>query len=613
MEKTIFDEFKSSTSLKRQLKDLGKKLFPKRYIAKIRHKNVYGENLSFVAPKDLNEKITWLKFHYVDDPLVIRAGDKIGIREYLTQCGLEEYCPPMILSFLKAKDIPWEKLPEQFVIKKSNASGQNLIIKNKEQSKKSEVIKILKTWEKTPYSYECGEPHYDKMLGGFIVEPYHQDFDQDWKFLCLNGEFALLQVNVWSGKANVGHRDQTVYFLNEEGRIRSITNPGHSENYHVGEKFPLVKEFSLMKEVTEKIAQDFPLVRVDYFFAGGKLYIGELTFTPYGGLSAFSSELSKELGEKLTLPLEVMPNAFRRGKIVKAKRCHKTKLTLRRFLSDKSLTQLKYMQYFHKPLNLKSVHTLAEKINWLKLYYAQIEKVAYAGDKITMRDYVKEKNLECLLTKKVNTFRHSSELVEIWHDLPRSFVIKKSNASGQNIVVKNKAQLGLGVTLNELKKWEKNDFSKINGEAHYKNMLGEFIVEEYIPHIVNDVKLLYLNGKFAFYQISYWGKYYTVSEREELVVTINDNHVIEHIDDEGWTSRQPFVVGTKIASPKDFSQMKVFGRKLAEDFPLVRVDFLLGEDFLRLGELTFTPCAGLEIFDKKIQKKYGQMLDLPQQ
>lgn len=51
--------------------------------------------------------------------------------------------------------------------------------------------------------------------------------------------------------------------------------------------------------IAEKLSEDFPCVRVDFYNVGGKIYFGELTFTSYGGLMDFYTDEFQELAGDL--------------------------------------------------------------------------------------------------------------------------------------------------------------------------------------------------------------------------------------------------------------------------------------------------------------------------
>ena len=57
-----------------------------------------------------------------------------------------------------------------------------------------------------------------------------------------------------------------------------------------------------MKELARKLAEGFPFVRVDFYQVNGKVYLGEMTFTPGMFLAFSSKEWDRKLGDLLVLP-----------------------------------------------------------------------------------------------------------------------------------------------------------------------------------------------------------------------------------------------------------------------------------------------------------------------
>ena len=69
----------------------------------------------FEHPKDVNEKINWMKF-YGDTSMWHIFADKYGVRNYLESLGLGHTLIPLIGKWDSVEDIDWDKLPLQFVM-----------------------------------------------------------------------------------------------------------------------------------------------------------------------------------------------------------------------------------------------------------------------------------------------------------------------------------------------------------------------------------------------------------------------------------------------------------------------------------------------------------------
>jgi len=57
--------------------------------------------------------------------------------------------------------------------------------------------------------------------------------------------------------------------------------------YTNGDNKYLPEEIDTMIELAEKLSDGIPFVRVDFYLVDGKVYVGELTFTPGGGSDPF--------------------------------------------------------------------------------------------------------------------------------------------------------------------------------------------------------------------------------------------------------------------------------------------------------------------------------------
>ena len=101
---------------------------------------------------------------------------------------------------------------------------------------------------------------------------------EDYKVYCFNGEPKYIMVCV--GREKGGH--PKFYFFDLEWNLARI-NP---DSKNAPDGFMLDKPRCLDKliECSKKLSKPFPFVRADFFIVGEKLYFGELTFTPGGGL-----------------------------------------------------------------------------------------------------------------------------------------------------------------------------------------------------------------------------------------------------------------------------------------------------------------------------------------
>ena len=62
--------------------------------------------------------------------------------------------------------------------------------------------------------------------------------------------------------------------------------------------------FNEMKELAQQLSKDIPHIRVDFYYTGGKIYVGELTFFDSGGYLTFiPEEYNRILGDWIDLSM----------------------------------------------------------------------------------------------------------------------------------------------------------------------------------------------------------------------------------------------------------------------------------------------------------------------
>lgn len=268
-------------------------------VSKIRYKNVFGTALNLDNPKTFNEKLMWLKLNkYANDPLVSQCSDKYAVREYVEHCGLGETLNDLIGVWDKASEIPWEKLPERFAIKCNHGCGYNLICQDKSEFDTKKAAEQLDAWMKEDFWKEYAEVHYKTIPKKIICEKYLEGKDDalpvDFKIYCFHGKPVyignFIERNIVTDEILRGYFDLD-------------WKPSEVFRYEMQpELFERPKSLNKMLEYAEILAKPFPFVRVDFYEVDGKIYFGELTFTPTGCLATYyTDEAQVKLGELLNV------------------------------------------------------------------------------------------------------------------------------------------------------------------------------------------------------------------------------------------------------------------------------------------------------------------------
>lgn len=258
-------------------------------------------------PKDLNEKIQWLILNSETSEWS-RLADKVAVRDYVKEKGLEHMLVPMLGAWDNARKIDFDNLPNKFVLKCNHDSASVKILDKSIGFDKEEVIEDLNNKLRVKFGYLSCEPHYNKIRPMVMAEEYLtldgagiSSTPIDYKIWCFNGEPYVVWVaynrdNV-HGHVEVEQYDLDWRYHHEWGRFTNHYRDG-------GGKVPCPKSFSEMLAAAKILSKGFPEVRVDFYDVAGKAYFGEMTFTSdCGRMPFFSKEFLLQMGEKVDLSL----------------------------------------------------------------------------------------------------------------------------------------------------------------------------------------------------------------------------------------------------------------------------------------------------------------------
>jgi hypothetical protein len=251
--------------------------------------------------------------------------------------------------------------------------------------------------------------------------------------------------------------------------------------------------------------------------------------------------------------------------------------------------------------NIEKPRTFNEKIQWYKLYYND-PVIAKCIDKITFKDFIKETVGDEYVVPSLGVYSSADEIN--FDELPDRFVIKANfGSSGKEIIiVTDKSKLDIASARKTISSWVKPWWRDSWGG--YEFVRPRILIEEYIEQKdgqVYDYKFWCFNG-----------------EPKYVYVSINrfKNHAID-IFNTNWEKQDLTFSdipnsGIQIEKPRNLPQMIELSRRISRQFPFVRVDFYELRNRIYIGELTFYPNGGFEVFiPPKWDKELGKMLILP--
>ena len=264
-----------------------------RYFIRVFWYQIHGYPLDLEHPQTFNEKIQWMKL-YDHDPRYPEMIDKLKVKEWVAKTIGQQYMIPTLAVYDTPDDITLDDLPNQFVLKCNHDSGGLVICKDKSQFNLEEAKQVL--WKSFNHDYykEYREWPYREIKRKVFAETYLVDARTndlpDFKFFTFNGIPYFMFVA--SGRQSE-KEVQFDFFDMQQNRL-------NVKNVHPNHSGPVVlpETFEVMRDLAQKLANEFKQVRVDFYEANGACYFGEMTFFHGAGFMPFNPKsFDKKMGD----------------------------------------------------------------------------------------------------------------------------------------------------------------------------------------------------------------------------------------------------------------------------------------------------------------------------
>lgn len=256
-------------------------------------KKGYKPNLT--EPLTLSEKLMWKKIHD-RNPILPVTADKFRARSYLEEVLGPDRAAEILIPLLYATDrpetIPYEELPDRFIVKANHASGFNMVV-DKKVNRKEEVINCCRGWLKMYYGLYKNEWAYVNIKPMVIIEK-----------LLLDQEGSLPK----NYKFFMFHRN--CRYIRIANNLKDLPSSSYTPEWHYlpllekGKKGPEVerpKRLEEMLDLARTLSNHLDFVRVDLYYLGDKIFFSELTHYPNSAKLKIPYCLDLELGQYLNL------------------------------------------------------------------------------------------------------------------------------------------------------------------------------------------------------------------------------------------------------------------------------------------------------------------------
>jgi len=263
-------------------------------------KLIHGYDIDLKNPRSFSEKIVCKKL-FDRNPLLPITADKYRARDYIRQrVGLEarKHLVPLLWVGKNPEDIPFEKLPENYIIKPNNGSARYILKSGNfkvnrdlvfNDLPREHIIQICKDWFKTVHGQNEYEWAYSQIEPLILIEKVIKDkgeLPNDYRFYMFDGKLKIIN--------ETNFRNHVYIFYDENCNYLNVSKRGYPNQ--VPSKKPLY--FDKMLKFAEKLSEPFDFVRVDFFPANGQFYFSEITHYVGSGRTLFEPpEFDFELGK----------------------------------------------------------------------------------------------------------------------------------------------------------------------------------------------------------------------------------------------------------------------------------------------------------------------------
>jgi len=247
----------------------------------------FGRWANLKRPATLNEKLQWKKMHGYE-PFHTTISDKYAVREWVAERAGERYLVPLLAVVDDAGRLDLAQLPQACVIKTTHASGQNIIVRDKDLVAERELKARLRRWMSHNQYDLTREPQYRDIKPRLIVEQLLTDGEgnipMDFKLHCFHGAVEMIQVDI---DRFTDHRRN---FYDVNWQLLPFTWCFWKKNRPLWPNGRVVGRPESLEEMValaRTLSKGLDYVRVDLYNCNGRVYFGELTLHPGGGWERF--------------------------------------------------------------------------------------------------------------------------------------------------------------------------------------------------------------------------------------------------------------------------------------------------------------------------------------
>ena len=253
----------------------------RRWRIQARFRRKVGRRLNCDSPGIFQEKTQYRKL-YGNHALYAFLADKYRVREYVAERVGAHYLVPLLGVHEQLTPEVFADLPPQFIIKATHGCKWHQIVRDKSQLDIPATVRRFNQLLSRRHGRTSGEYHYRLITPRIVIETLLDDGGEspaDYDFFCFHDGSSFdyrLAVAMPGGQ-------RAVHF-EKDWRV--------SDGNCTAAEVEQVKEppnFAEMLWVAERLSQGFDFLRIDLYNVAGRIFFGEVTCTPAGGMQPISS------------------------------------------------------------------------------------------------------------------------------------------------------------------------------------------------------------------------------------------------------------------------------------------------------------------------------------
>ncbi len=258
---------------------------------KLRYFKSYQRLPNLSQPKLFSEKCQALK---LAQPDLSRFVDKVAVKQFVRERIGDQYVIPTLYAGEELPPRQERNWPRPYVIKTNHGSGGNIFVRDEPDWDAIEAK--LAVFTNYDFSAVSGETFYSGFPRQVLVEPFvgqAKELPIDYKIFTCGGEPQFIQVDT---DREFAHK--RVFFDHHWNRLP--IRLGYPED---PSPIPRPKRLEKLLELASVLGTDIGFVRIDFYEICGRVYFGEMTFTPESGLMKFEpASVDAHLGAKWPWP-----------------------------------------------------------------------------------------------------------------------------------------------------------------------------------------------------------------------------------------------------------------------------------------------------------------------